>query len=327
MAKISVVIPVYNVESYLDATLQSVLQQSFHDFEAICINDGSDDSSEEILWKYAKQDERIKVISQRNGGVSMARNMGLQNAGGEYICFLDADDVLHPQFLELLYNAIAQTKADVAWCEYVSISSDDVNLQKFDRYQLNRSLQTYPNILECLIARHPNPQVSLWNKLYKTDMVRGSNFDAGIKVAEDYIWLHKVLYHSKLAVYVPEVLYFYRIRPGSAMQSAFSTKIVDDHLFCVTGLVAYFKQHPINPVSMQKLETLLAKMCLKYTCLMPRRRDKKNYMMYWQKYAPIVAGMVQNKEINITALNLKNRLKIYLFCHEKFGWLKCIIRI
>lgn len=326
MAKISMVIPVYNTKNCLDATIQSVLQQSFYDFEAICINDGSDDGSAEILWKYAQQDERIKVISQKNSGVSVARNMGTQNARGKYICFLDADDILHPQYLELLYKSAIQTGADVAWCEYVSIPND-ADLQKFDTYQLSKPLRTYPNILECLITHHPNPQVSSCNKLYKIDIIQGIKFDSGVKFAEDYIWLHKVLYHSKLAVFVPKVLYFYRIRPGSAMHSVFSEKMIEDHLFCVKSLTNYFKQNPINPVDMRKLEASLTKLCLKHTCFMPKRKDKTGYMAYWQKYAPIVAGMVQNKEINVTTLNLKNRLKIYLFCHKKFGWLKCIIRI
>lgn len=271
MTKISLVIPVYNVERYLAATIQSVLGQSFHEFEAICVNDGSSDGSAEILLQYAKQDPRIKIISQPNGGVSVARNTGIQNASGEYICFLDADDVLHPQYLELLYNAAVQTQADVAWCEYLNVP-DDADLQTFNTYQLSKSLLTYPNILECLIARCPNPQISICNKMYKTAMIQGINFDAEVTVAEDYIWLHKVLHQAKLAVQVPEVLYFYRTRLGSATRSAVTEKMIEGHLFCAKSLMLYFTQHPISLVSRRKLETLLAKMCLKYACLVPKRQ-------------------------------------------------------
>ena len=104
--KISVIIPVYNVEEYLPVCLDSVLAQTFSDFEAVCVNDGSPDNSAAILEKYAKKDARIKVVSRPNGGLSAARNTGLENACGEYIYFLDSDDYIHPQLLEILYKKI-----------------------------------------------------------------------------------------------------------------------------------------------------------------------------------------------------------------------------
>ena len=103
-SKVSIIIPVYNVEAYLPACLDAILAQTFGEWEAVCVNDGSTDTSEKILKKYAQKDPRIKVISQQNQGVSAARNTALNAANGNYICFIDADDEVAPTFLEKLYQ-------------------------------------------------------------------------------------------------------------------------------------------------------------------------------------------------------------------------------
>ena len=102
MVKISVVIPVYNVEKYLEQCLDSVIAQSFEDIEVICVNDGSTDSSLEILKRYANNDSRIKIISQKNKGAGAARNVGIENAAGEYVYFMDSDDYLNADAFERL---------------------------------------------------------------------------------------------------------------------------------------------------------------------------------------------------------------------------------
>jgi glycosyltransferase involved in cell wall biosynthesis len=106
--KVSIIIPVYNTEAYLERALTSVLSQTYRDFEAICVNDGSTDNSLAILESYAQKDSRIKIISQDNQGLSMARNNGLKEAQGEYVYFFDSDDALHPQMLEITVSKIIE---------------------------------------------------------------------------------------------------------------------------------------------------------------------------------------------------------------------------
>ena len=112
--KISVIIPVYNVEKYLQKCLESIVNQTFCDWELIAVNDGSSDKNSDILRQYAEYDTRIKVINQQNSGVSAARNAGLDVAKGDFVCFIDSDDYVHPQMLELLLNAAEKENADVA---------------------------------------------------------------------------------------------------------------------------------------------------------------------------------------------------------------------
>ena len=114
---ISVIIPVYNAERFVAQTLDSVLEQTYENWEAILVNDGSTDNSLDILQKYAQKDARFKIIDKKNGGVSAARNDGLKKAAGEYITFLDADDLWYPQFLEFMLQALQTLNPDVVWCQ------------------------------------------------------------------------------------------------------------------------------------------------------------------------------------------------------------------
>lgn len=125
MPEISIIIPVYNAEKYLNMTLNSVLRQTFVDFEVICINDGSTDASWKILQEFSKKDNRIKIYTQENSGGSIARNNGLEKARGKYIAFLDNDDIYHPQYLEILYKNIKDTDADVSCCSYIRFEGDN----------------------------------------------------------------------------------------------------------------------------------------------------------------------------------------------------------
>ena len=119
MPKVSVIIPVYNVEKYLSECLDSVVNQTLKDIEIICVNDGSPDGSAEILEEYAQKDNRIKVITQENRGVSEARNSGLKIASGEYIAFLDSDDYIDLKFFEQLYKRGIESNSDVVVCENI----------------------------------------------------------------------------------------------------------------------------------------------------------------------------------------------------------------
>ena len=122
--KISVIIPVYNTESYLSRCLDSVLSNTYENLEVICVNDGSTDNSINILDNYKFSDERVIVINQKNSGVSAARNAGLNVATGEYIAFIDSDDWVHTQYFEILLFAMSCNDSDVAACQYSQVSEE-----------------------------------------------------------------------------------------------------------------------------------------------------------------------------------------------------------
>lgn len=125
---ISIIVPVYNVEKYLDRCVQSILIQSFKRFELILVNDGSTDNSFEICQKYRKKDSRVILISQENKGLSAARNTGLNNAHGDYICFIDSDDFIEKDYLKLLLNNLKSNNADISICEYFSSNEKGKNI-------------------------------------------------------------------------------------------------------------------------------------------------------------------------------------------------------
>ena len=130
--KISIVIPIYNSEKYLGACLASVLSQTFKNFEIICVNDGSTDTSADILEAFRRQDARINVYTQSNQGLSMARNNGVKKSNGEYVYFLDSDDTLHPQALEILYYLITKNDADLAVHDLLRVQESPKQVPIYD---------------------------------------------------------------------------------------------------------------------------------------------------------------------------------------------------
>jgi len=192
MSEISIIIPVYNVEQYLERCLDSVLSQTFDDWEAICVNDGSPDNSLSILDKYASKDSRIRIISQKNQGLSMARNNGLKEVQGKYVCFLDSDDFIDKNFLLDLYNEAIKTNADVVMTstKYVTERNSSQDSLK------NNVLTSFAQKISVL------PHGSCCNKLYKQAFLLNNKlqFPKGL-YWEDNVFTIQVCYFSnQLAV-------------------------------------------------------------------------------------------------------------------------------
>ena len=130
MTEISIIVPIYNAEKYLCETIQSIFKQTFINFELICVNDGSKDKSLQILNFFKRIDKRIVILNQENQGVSMARNNAIAVAKGKYIAFLDADDLMHPLFLEKMYQTIRQENSDIVYCDYKIVSENFNQIDK-----------------------------------------------------------------------------------------------------------------------------------------------------------------------------------------------------
>lgn len=234
----SVIIPVYNVESYLRACLDSLLVQSFSDWETICVNDGSTDGSAAILEEYVAKDNRIKVISQSNSGTATARNTGLRAAQGDYIFFLDSDDWIEPDSLRLLANRL---RGEDILCfsgkRYIESTGDflpadflpEKTFESGMDYYNENALLPRDFAFVCVVLRVYNRDFLLRNGLF---------FDDDISY-EDNLWVPKVLYHAKTVTVIPDVLYLYRIREGSKMQDV-SLKRKKDMLDVANRLAAFF---------------------------------------------------------------------------------------
>lgn len=216
MPEISVIVPVYNVEKYLEKCIDSILNQTFKDFELILINDGSTDNSGEICNHYANIDNRIHVINKENGGLSDARNHGIKIASGKYLCFIDSDDYIHPQMLEILYQDILKHQADITCCNFLRVYEN----QNIESYKISilQEEQIYTGIE---LIEHLSNRVEFviaWNKLYKKELFNQIAYKVGVKHEDEYI-IHHLLLQTKKFVYRNCELYYYVQRCGSIMDS------------------------------------------------------------------------------------------------------------
>lgn len=209
---ISVVVPVYNVEKYLQKCIDSIINQTYKKIEIILVNDGSTDNSLSICNEYKKTDSRIQVIDKKNGGLSSARNVGIKFSKGKYICFVDADDYLEHNFVEKLYNKIINNKCDISICNFVY---DFENGKSKIRY--NNSLENYlMNSSEAILQlnNYKYFDMSACSKMFKKELFSDIRFPEG-KFCEDYYVMYLLFDKADKIVYFCDPLYHYFQRVGS----------------------------------------------------------------------------------------------------------------
>ncbi|MCR2822011.1 glycosyltransferase [Lederbergia panacisoli] len=225
---ISIIVPIYNVEKYLSFCIESILNQTYIYFELILVNDGSPDKCGEICDEYAKKDKRIKVIHQNNGGLSSARNAGINIATGEYIAFVDSDDFIHNRMYELLYTNARKYKSDIVMCNLLKVNESEKN--KIEAYNINIEAQIYTNIeaLKQIYNRSEGINfVVATNKLFRRQLFNNLRFKIG-RTHEDEFLVHRIFYESNRVTHIPVAMYYYRQRNNSIMGSPFSLKMLDE---------------------------------------------------------------------------------------------------
>lgn len=207
---ISVIIPIYNVEPYLHRCVDSVLAQTYRNIEIILVDDGSPDNCPAICDEYAEKDSRVKVIHKENGGVSSARNAGLDIAKGDYIGFVDSDDWIEPDMYEVLYSAIQNTGADIA---SIVVNTGDTQPIKKGNVKLFTSSEALKEVCKPQIGL----PVSVWSKLSKAELFENIRFSNEITIGEDKLINGKLYLKSCSIAYQPYACYHYFYREGSAM--------------------------------------------------------------------------------------------------------------
>lgn len=239
MVKVSITVPVYNVEKYLEKCLDSLIGQTLKDIEIICINDGSTDNSLSILEKYAKKDSRIKIINQENQGIANTRNKSIKLAQGEYIGFVDSDDWLSLDFFEKLYNAALKYKADIAAAGIIRATD------KHEKMFLEFKKETVTNNTDKKFEICDIPDKSyVCNKIYKLSKIRyfGLKFKNDVTY-EDIIFTPEAVHKLGTLVTVPHTYYFYYKRQGSITNTK-SNK--NNHSYAVEIANKYFKENNID---------------------------------------------------------------------------------
>ncbi|MGN8963159.1 glycosyltransferase family 2 protein [Bariatricus sp. HCP28S3_D3] len=212
---ISVIIPVYQVEKYLDRCVESVVNQTYQKLEIILVDDGSPDKCGSRCDEWAEKDSRIKVIHVKNGGAGKARNIGVAASKGDYIAFVDSDDFVSP----LIYERMLQefdSKVDVVECDYGIVESDELIFKVVG----SRKEFTTEEAMREHIQDHFFKQV-IWNKMYRRNVVEGILFPEG-KLIDDEFWTYKVVGNAKKLIHIDDCLYAYRQQEKSVMHASFS---------------------------------------------------------------------------------------------------------
>lgn len=229
---ISIIVPIYKVEQYLRACLDSISSQTYQNFEAILVDDGSPDLCGAICDEYAEKDPRFRVIHQKNAGVSAARNIGIEKSHGEYIMFVDGDDYISAAMCEQLATALELSQADIVICGFWVVESGK-------KWRVSREQKRIINGKEAVIqyfaGSGANDLSTVWNKLYKRSIF---NQEPALRfpvkeLYEDEFLSYKLLYRAEKIVQIPESLYYYRQRINSAMHTAVSWKQMESRMRCI----------------------------------------------------------------------------------------------
>lgn len=238
---ISVVVTIYNIEKYIEKCLESIVNQDYKNFEIVLVDDGSNDSSKEIALEFLK-DKNIKylLVEKENGGLSSARNAGLNNSNGDYVVFIDGDDYISKDFLLVLNRLIEENKTDFSFCSFSFIKRQDV----FEVADANEVLFTRDELLSLFLKRTISFVVT--SMLFKKSFLLNNNlfFNENTKFSEDQMFIWNVIFASERSAYSFRKMYGYCIRENSIMTSSSYEKVensLNDYVFFTNDLI---KLHP-----------------------------------------------------------------------------------
>lgn len=244
---ISIVVPVYNVEKYIVKCLESIVNQSYKDFELLLINDGSTDNSVEVINKYLNnQDINWKLINKNNSGQSSTRNYGLDRTVGDYVTFIDSDDVINKDFLKVLYLKVLEKDYDFSFCNFKYVKQQIPPNERSDKYKEYSRAE----MLNVFLKRTVNFVVP--SMLFKKEFLINNaiRFNEKIRFSEDQMFIWDVLYRCNKCIYINDPLYGYYLREKSIMTSSPFEKIVDSYKvysdFCDKIVNAYPNDYNVS---------------------------------------------------------------------------------
>ena len=225
MKEVSIIVPVYNCEKYVSRCVQSILQQSFQNFELIIVDDGTTDDSINIINNFT-EDSRIKIVHKQNSGLPQARKTGVEHANGKYIVFVDADDWIENDMIEKLYNAISVSGADIVCCN-IALTDESGNI--IEKYE--RTKETLYDIPQTIKAIHDSTGVYhyMWNKMFNSKCLTSSVFPKGHFVGEDYCTIIPILSNCTRVLHIPHTLYNYVQHTTNMTKAGFSDSYILAH--------------------------------------------------------------------------------------------------
>lgn len=257
MPKVSIIVPVYRAEAYLHGCIDSILSQTFSDYELFLVDDGSPDRCGDICEEYAKQDARIQVLHQENQGQAAARNHALAKATGDWVCFVDSDDAIHPQMVQLLYDAARQSGAAVSMCRM--LEAPELPEDFFQPWEGGFDCLTMDaETLAQLYDREEYPAWVACAKLIRRELVEAYPFTQGRVYEDNEAVCRWVCGAGKLAR-IPHDLYYYRTNPVSTTQRRFSLKKLD-YLWALESIASHYAAIGFGPMHRRFTDRYLEEM-------------------------------------------------------------------
>lgn len=254
MPKVSIIVPIYNVEKYLDRCMQTLINQTLQDIEIIMVDDGSPDNCPKLCDEYAQKDNRIKVIHKKNGGLSDARNVGLNIATGEYVAFIDSDDYTSTEAYETLYNKAKETNADIVYAGF-KYQNADGSIDKC--FLLDHTFDNHDAIIKFLSSmiydkkpRKNTIWMSVWNGIYKREILEKNRIS--FKSEREYL-SEDILFHTQLIplckkiVCIPKTFYNYCYN-GISLTRKFNTKKIDSNFHLYEALINTVKIYGLSNI-------------------------------------------------------------------------------
>lgn len=246
---VSIIVPIYNVEQYLEKCIDSILSQTYKNIEVILVNDGSKDRSGMIAKNYAEKDPRIKYIEQENQGQGKARNVGIENAKGKYVAFVDSDDTIDKKMIERMIEKLTDENLDIVFCDYIRKDDQGNELERYVHPQ--DELTVYePEKQKEVILVDPVP----WNKIFKKELFDTIKFPSQVWY-EDLRTIPKLIVKAKRIGIIKEPLYYYLQRSGSTMSSKNLSR-QEESLHALDDLLDYFKANHLYKTYEKELEFL-----------------------------------------------------------------------
>ncbi|MBR9961668.1 glycosyltransferase family 2 protein [Anaerostipes sp. Marseille-Q3525] len=297
---ISVIVPVYNVEKYLKKCVDSITSQTYKNLEILLVDDGSTDSSGQICNEFEKNDARIKVIHKKNGGLSDARNAGLDRAKGQYYAFIDSDDYIQDNTIEIMLNAIKKNKSEIAVCNMIRFLEEGETVQFYcptDHEVLYQGNQRYKTL----------NQPSVCNKLFEAKLFEGIRFPKG-KYYEDTFVYHEVLYRANSIVLTGTDSYWYLSREDSILGQPQYTERYFDFIEAVYKRADFLLKHDVQPYAKEACLSLYAAIANAESNIEENTKTIEKFSIARKQYTLVYNELMKTKN----QIGIKQKLRLML---------------
>ncbi len=307
---VSIMIPAYNAEKYIGRCLQSLIEQTYQDIEIVVVNDGSKDSTKQICEEYAAKDARVRLITQENGGEGAARNTGLKESRGKYLCFVDADDYVKPEFVENMINMQKDNDAGMVICGFTELKGEAVLNETSGPVKHMNQEQAMEQLL-----REDSFKGYVWNKMFDLDIIRNYqlSFDTSLAVWTDVLFVFQYMLHIQKVVFDPTPMYYYIYVESSASHAANHLLGVEKSYCAIRAKEQMIKDIPANyqlvkkQIAVRFVQSSLA--TIRNIGYWGKDNSNEEYYQKCKKY------IKDNKKLAKDRLSTKERILAFLSCN------------